>query len=289
MKPEELLQAGKLDEALTELQTAVKAKPADAKLRVFLFQMLCVLGKWERAMTQLNVAADMDPSTLLMAQVCRPALNCEALRTEIFAGKRMPMVLGEPEQWMGLLVQAANLAGQGKFGEAEQLRDQAFEAAPTVSGTIEGKESASFEWIADADTRLGPMLEAIVDGRYYWVPFTRIKEILLEEPKDLRDMVWAPANLLWTNGGHAVALIPTRYPGSETSPDPAIRLARKTDFIDKPSGSCFGLGQRMLATDAGEFPLLQVRRIVLNNAPTAPDGRQLAGDTIEGKLVGGDV
>lgn len=301
MKPEELVQAGRLDEALTELQNTVKAKPADSKLRVFLFQLLCVLGRWERAMTQLNVAADMDPSTLLMAQVCRPALNCEALRTEIFAGRRMPLVMGEPEEWVGLLLQSANLAGLGRYAEAEAIRDRALEAAPTVSGTIEceggsgagGADATSgFEWIADADTRLGPMLEAIIDGRYYWVPFTRIKELRIEAPKDLRDVVWAPANVLWTNGGHAVALIPTRYPGSEASEDPAVRLARKTDWDDRGHGSFFGLGQRVYATDAGEYSLLSIRRVVLNNAMTAPGpkpGAVGAGDAASVSLRAGEI
>jgi type VI secretion system protein ImpE len=110
----------------------------------------------------------------------------------------------------------------------------------------------------DGDTRLGPMLEAIIDGRYYWVPFTRIKEIRIEEPKDLRDVVWAPANILWTNGGHAVALIPSRYVGSEASSDPSIRMARKTEWDDKGHGSFFGVGQKTFVTDTGEHSLLQI-------------------------------
>lgn len=285
MTPEELVRAGKVDEALVALQNAVKAKPADPKLRVFLFQLLCVTGKWERAMTQLNVAADMDPSTLLMAQVCRPALNCEALRSQIFAGKRLPIVLGEPTEWMGWLFQAASLAGQGKYADAESLREKAFEAAPTVSGQINDQP---FEWLADADTRLGPMLEAIVDGKYYWVPFTRVKEILLEEPKDLRDVVWAPANIMWTTGGHSVALIPTRYPGSELSADPAIRFARKTDWDDRGHGCFFGLGQRLFATDQGDFPILQVRRIALNNELTSASGAPLT-DREQSSTILGDI
>ena len=38
-------------------------------------------------------------------------------------------------------------------------------------------EDSAFEWIADADDRLGPVLEAIVNGRYYWVPFERVRRI----------------------------------------------------------------------------------------------------------------
>ena len=57
---EAAVRAGDPQGALPHLTAAVRAKPADAKLRVFLAQLLCVLGQWERAHTQLNVVADMD-------------------------------------------------------------------------------------------------------------------------------------------------------------------------------------------------------------------------------------
>jgi type VI secretion system protein ImpE len=267
MQAEELLRLGKVNEALAALKDAVKARPADAKLRVFLFQMFCVTGEWERAMTQLNVAAEMDPANLLMAQVCSAALNAEALRAQIFAGQRLPLMLGEPAEWMGWLVQANQLAGAGKLAQGAALRDKALEAAPTTAGTIDGK---AFEWISDADQRLGPMLEAIIEGKYYWVPFTRIKQIDIEPPKDLRDVVWLPAHLTWTTGADQVALLPVRYPGSERSSDPAIQLARKTDWSER-EGWAFGLGQRLFATDVDDFPILQARRIVLDNPAPGAD------------------
>ncbi len=280
MQASDLLREGKIDEALARLQDGVRASPADPKLRVFLFQLLCVLGKWDRAMTQLNVAAEMDPKTLLMAQVCRPALNCEALRTQIFQGKRQPLVLGEPEEWVGWLIQAAMLIGSGRYADAGPLREKALEAAPAISGTINGQP---FEWIADADGRLGPMLEAIIDGRYYWVPLTKVRTISIDVPTDLRDVVWIPAQIVWTNGGNAVALLPVRYAGSEASADPAIRLARRTDWQEPAPGLLIGLGQRMLATDLEEHPILQVRQIELNN-PMAPG---VAPDAGAGAAAGG--
>ncbi|MHC4326995.1 MAG: tetratricopeptide repeat protein [Planctomycetota bacterium] len=60
VKAEELLRSGQLHEALAALESEVRADPANAKLRVFLFQLLCVLGDWERALTQLNTAAELD-------------------------------------------------------------------------------------------------------------------------------------------------------------------------------------------------------------------------------------
>jgi type VI secretion system protein ImpE len=89
----------------------------------------------------------------------------------------------------------------------------------------------------------------------------RLRSIAIEPPADLRDVVWTPAELTLANGGQTVGLIPTRYAGSETSADPAVRLARKTVWLDQGDELFFGQGQRMLATDAGEHPLMAVRQI----------------------------
>ena len=78
----------------------------------------------------------------------------------------------------------------GQFAAAARLREQAFAAAPATCGRVDGQ---SFQWIADADSRLGPMLEVIIADRYFWVPFCRIRRIALEKPTDLRDLVWLPA------------------------------------------------------------------------------------------------
>ena len=264
---EETLRDGDIATALKLLQEKVRAVPADAKPRIFLFQLLAVMGQWERALNQLDVAATLDASALAMAQTYREALHCELLRAEVFAGKRSPMVFGEPELWLALLIESLLLTARGQTAQAQKLRDDAFEAAPGSPGTIDG---VAFEWIADADMRLGPILEAIVNGRYYWIPFSRLSRIDIEEPADLRDVVWMPAHFEFTNGGEAVGLIPSRYPASETSADGAVCLARKTVWEEMSPGVFHGFGQRVHTTEAGEHPLMDVRKIVLGDSAAAP-------------------
>jgi len=260
----EQLKQGDPEGALRALQAEVRANPADAKRRVFLFQLLCVLGQWDRALSQLNVAGELDAGTLGMVQVYREALASEALRAEVFAGRRSPLIFGEPEQWMAVLLEALRVGAGGETDQSQSLREQAFEQAPASGGMLDGQR---FEWIADADPRLGPMLEAVVNGRYYWVPLHRIAEIRFEKPVDLRDLVWLPVELKWANGGEAVGLVPARYPGSEQADDPSLKLGRRTEWLDAGAGAFVGCGQRMLATDAGEFPLMECRSIVLDAAP----------------------
>jgi len=260
---ESSLRHGDLSAALAQLQEQIRDKPANAKLRIFLFQLLCVRGEWERALNQLKVASGLDPAALAMAQMYGEAVRCEAIRTDVFNGKKVPMVFGEPAQWLALLIESLLVAGRGEVQKAQELRLRAFEEANTSTGEINGQP---FEWIADADSRLGPVLEAVINGKYYWVPFDRLSGVTVEEPEDLRDMVWMPAQLQFENGGESVALIPTRYPGSEASDDGLIALARKTVWQEVAPDAHHGLGQRILATDAVDVPLLELRKLVVHAA-----------------------
>jgi type VI secretion system protein ImpE len=263
---ERSVREGDLAGALMALQEQVRKAPAKADLRVFLFQLLSVLGEWDRALTQLNVAAELDAATLAMAQMYRETLRSERLRADVFAGRRSPVVFGEPEEWMALLVESLLVTGTPRAGEADSLRARAFEAAPPTAGSLDGKR---FEWIADADMRLGPVCEAIINGKYYWVPFGRFSKVVIEPPADLRDFVWMPAQFHFANGGEAVGVIPTRYPGSEASAEPEIRLARRTEWIEDPPGVFSGLGQRVFTTNDGDHPLLDVRTILVGDQPAA--------------------
>lgn len=260
---EELVRAGRLDDALKTLSERVRAEPNIARHRIFLFQLLTLRGEWSRALTQLNVVGEMDASALLMVNTCRPLLQCEALRTEVFAGAVSPVIFGEPKSWVAGLVQALKLDQQGKAAEAEAARAAAFEQAEGVAGSLDGEP---FEWIADADSRLGPCLELIVNGRYGWVPWTHLRKLSIEAPSDLRDLVWAAAQITWAAGGETIGFIPVRYEGSQSQADPLLQMARKTEWRDLGSGDYAGLGQRLLTTDRGDHPLLEVREIVLGSA-----------------------
>lgn len=257
---ERTLKDGDPAAALAQLQERVRANPADPELRIFLFQLLCVLGQWSRALNQLDVASSLDPAAIAMAQTYGDAVRCEAVRDGVFAGKTSPMVFGQPDQWLALLIESLLVAGRGEPERSEELRSRAFDEAPTTGGDINGRR---FQWIADADSRLGPVLEAIINGRYYWVPFSRMARIEIEPPADLRDMVWTPAHLHFENGGESIALVPTRYPGSPASEDGLIQLARKTVWEEIAPGVHRGLGQRIIATDVDDVPLMEIRSLSL--------------------------
>jgi len=262
-KSEELFGAGDLAGCIVELQSEVRRQPADSKLRVFLAQLLMLTGDWERALNQLSVAADLDAGALPMKHAYSAAIQCERLRADVFAGRRSPLVFGEPLPWIASLLQALALDADGKASEAASVRSAALEQAAPTAGTING---APCEWIADADSRLGPILEVLLNGAYYWVPFERIQSVSIEAPSDARDLVWVPAQFTWSNGGEAMGMLPVRYPGSERSDDAAIRMSRKTEWRALGGEQYAGLGQRVLTSDSEELGVLEIRQIVLGPA-----------------------
>ena len=263
MTPEDHLKVGDPQSALDALQVLVRSKPGDAKLRIFLFQLLCVMGDWTRAIRQLKLCGELDPGTLQMAQAYREAIICEVYREKVFAGEKAPLVFGEPQEWLAWLIEAQKLLSTGNATAAADLRGKAFDAAPASAGEFDG---IPVEWIADADMRFGPVLEAVVNGRYFWLPFAQISKIIFDPPTDLRDAVWTAATITLANEGAVVALIPTRYPSSGQTGTPAEKMARATSWIEMGAGTFAGIGQRQLSTDQGDVALMDARLITFNGA-----------------------
>lgn len=260
------LKDGKLDQTLQLLQQAVRAQPADAARRVFLFQLLAVMGQWERAVSQLDVVAELDAAAVPMVHAYREVIRCERWREQAFAGTRAPLLFGTPAPWMVQLIDALRVDAGGDGAAAARLRAAALAAAPAVEGSIDG---APFAWLADADPRLGPVLELISNGNYYWLPMQHIAQLRLDAPADLRDQVWMPAMLTLTNGGELVGFVPTRYPGSAASGDDGVLLARRTTWVAQGADVQFGLGQRLFATDVDDYALMDTRSITFVHPLTA--------------------
>ncbi|NOY76010.1 MAG: tetratricopeptide repeat protein [Kiritimatiellaeota bacterium] len=261
MEYEDLIRQGELSSALSELQQAIRKKPADSSLRVLFFQLLVVMGDWDRASTQLAVAGDMSGELKLLSSLYSQAILCEKVRLEVFSGKRTPIIFGEPEEWMASMIQALAMAADGNHSAAAELSQKALENAPTTSGSLDGTK---FDWIMDMDSRLGPLLEVVMNGAYYWISFSNVKKMIITEPSHLVDFVWVSVALTLANGTAMSGLVPVRYSGTLESNDHNLLMSRKTDWREPIPGYYNGLGQRMFATNVSETALLDVRELELD-------------------------
>jgi len=255
--------SGTLAEQLQELTVRVKKDASSAKLRTHLFQLLCVMGNWQRALAQLQVCAQLDAKALPMAQTYREAIRCELYRIEVFAGRRTPQVMGQPPKWIGSLIEAFRHDSDGNSTAAAALRGKAMDEAEPAACKVDDSDC---EWLTDGDSRIGPVCEVIANGQYYWLPFESCQAIRLEAPADLRDKVWAPGEVLLPNEGRVPVLIPTRYP--ETAASDAVnaddlKLARLTEWSELGPDMWHGLGQRVWMSDEGEHAILDSRSITM--------------------------
>ena len=255
---DELMRAGDLDGARAALIEGVKKAPGDQSIRMFLFQLQCLSGEWDKAQTHLRTLASLSPEAQMLAVTYNIAIEAERARAEVFAGKGPPALLVSSSAWAGDLAAALAAGSRGDAAEAAEKRERAFDAAPDTPGDLDG---VAFDWIGDGDARFGPSLEAIIAGRWGLVPFDAIESVKSEGPRDLRDLVWLPAQVAFKTGQSVNAMLPVRYPGSESAEDTAIRMARRTDWRDESWGPA-GLGQHEWSMSGGEdVGLLSLRRL----------------------------
>ncbi|KWA70832.1 ImpE/SciE family protein [Burkholderia ubonensis] len=243
-----------LAEQIARIESRIRAQPTTASHRWALFQLLCVTGDWTRAVLQLQTWAKLEPRQTQTAQAFRDLIRAERWRQKVFAGHERPGFVAEPAVWVKEMIGALRLAADGQSGAADDARERALDTAPPISART---QQCIAGWIADSDTRLGPICEVITAGHYRWVPFTELAAWHISLPKHLIDLVWTPCVLTLTDGSDIRGFMPARYPGSEAATD-TLRLGGETVWEESGRTAVIALGQKTWTTDQGDFGLFEL-------------------------------
>ncbi|NHV24691.1 type VI secretion system accessory protein TagJ [Burkholderia sp. D-99] len=243
-----------LADQIARIETSIRSQPTTAPHRWALFQLLCIVGEWSRAMQQLQVWAKLDPDQARTAQMYRDLIRAERWRTKVVEDREHPGAIHAPLPWTDALLNAIRHAADGQVEQADIVRDSAFRAAPNVPLVAPQGHAA---WIADSDSRFGPVCEFITAGHYRWVPFADLAAWRVSQPAQPIDLVWAPCTLTLVDGSLIHGFMPARYPGSETGSD-AVRLGRETLWRDIGRTGVVALGQKTWATELGDFSLFEL-------------------------------
>lgn len=271
---EAALKAGDVGAALTAVKASIRREPADEDLRLLLCQILAVQGDWESAATHLKALSELTGRQSPLPLVYHAVVQGEMARREVFAGRRVPTVLGEPPEWMALQVQGLQHAVRGEWAAAAGCQQRVRDAVPETAGFVNG---VPFEWIMDADSRMEFIFELILGDTYYWVPQARLRSIEISKPETLRDLIWARAAVTFANGGATHGFIPVRYPLSSGTPD-ACRLGRTTEWEERAPGYLTGSGQRFWTTSReNDYPVLDVTSLTLSTPDEAPPAEEETG------------
>lgn len=232
----EYYRAGQLGEAIKALGDEVRSNPLDAKRRTFLFELLCFAGEYDRAEKHLDVLANFDPKSLPASLLYRSAIHAERTRQEMFRSGSFP---------------------------AKR------EASPDRTGALNGKP---FEYLGDADDRIGDSIEMFIAGSYTWVPTKYIERLEIEPPQNLRDLLWARARVdaspefRFQELGEV--LLPAIAPLSYLANDDAVKLGRVSLWEPGNDSTEHLFGQKLLLVDGEEIPLLEVRSVIFNPSHT---------------------
>lgn len=257
---EEALRSGDLSGALAAVKDSVRAKPGDGDLRLVLSHLAALSGEWESAVKQLKLYGDLatDDQRQLLVITVTSQIEAETQRAEVLAGKREPLIFGDPLPWVADLIQMHRHLHAGEIDAALQCRDKVTDAAESVSGRIDGKH---FPWLGDTDSRFPAVFEAVIGGSYYWLPVQRLLGVRLTEPKTLRDLIWLPVNFEFTNGGDSPGFLCARYPSSEKSGDADLVLSRGTAWDEPAPGLVIAKGQKVFTDGENDYSLLEIRKI----------------------------
>jgi type VI secretion system protein ImpE len=256
----QLFDSGNLAGAIDALTQDLKAHPADAARRTFLFELLSFAGQWDRAAKQLDVIAHQNVESELGAQVYQNLLHAEGLRARVFTQGLKPEFLLDPPAYVELHLAALNCLRENRPGDAESLLDQSLEARPTLRGQI-GEEP--FEEFFDCDDVLAPVLELMLIRDYIWLPLEQVQELEISRPERPRDLLWAPVRVVLTDGTQRRAYMPTRYFGSHEHPDDQVKLGRMTDWRASEGGPVQGVGQRQFLAGENAFAALELPNVTL--------------------------
>jgi type VI secretion system protein ImpE len=261
MDAKELFDAGNLSEAIEQVTQDVKSNPRELKSRIFLFELLCFAGEFQRADRQLDAIAQTsgDVKVEMGVQAYRSALQAETARHGFFTGtNRMPKFFSEPPAYAAIHIEAAAKLRENQPEPLEKLLQEGERLRSPVRGESNGKRFGDFK---DGDDLICPFLEVFFQSDYFWLPFEQIKSMEIQQPSTLRDLLWTPIKVELRDRPLGNVLVPALYYGSHRDPNDLIKLGRMTDWKSIGNETLLGLGQRTFFADDNECPLLEVRKI----------------------------
>jgi type VI secretion system protein ImpE len=261
MGAKELFDNGDLRGAIDQLTQDLKTNPREARSRIFLFELLCFAAEFDRAGRQLDAIAQLSSNVQVEmgVQVYRNLLQAELARSAFFDGKSLqPKFVSEPPPYAGLHLEAAVKLRQNQLQDFENLLDESSDLRTPLQGQIDG---SPFSDLRDGDDLLGPFLEVLFHADYVWVPFEHIKQLQIQAPRTLRDLIWIPAKIELRNQPPGDVYLPVQYHRSASHSDDRVKLGRMTDWKKVGEGTHLGAGQRMFLVDDTEQALLQIRNI----------------------------
>ena len=252
------LDAGNLSGAIESAIKLVKTNPTSDAGRIFLFELSCFSGDWERADRQLEVIGHQDVSAMIGSKIYQQNLKAERDRMKYFSDGLMPELMTAKPEYVDDLISANNRVREGNMPEARRILDDVEEKRPAFRCKVNGEEYSDFR---DYNDLTMCVFEALHKDSYMWIPFEQVTKIEFFRPKTLRDLYWVQAKVDLVSGIGGEMFIPALYSGSWKSDNDQVRLGRMTDWRELGEEIFIGEGTRLFWMDGKDKAILDIETI----------------------------
>ncbi len=236
-----LLDEGRLDDAVAALGARVRSRPADHAARTSLAELLCLSGAFERAEAQLAIVAQQTVDRPVAIARLRHLIRAATAREAWFADGAVPALIGEPTPLQRTAIELAVAMRAGDGARIAALLEQAEDARPRLSGSMDGE---AFDDWRDADDRSAWFFEILTnDGGYLWVDPASIAGLRFSPAARPIDLLWRETRMSLRDGRVADIVVPAQYAFLPDTSQ-AHRLGRETGW-QEVHGASVGLGQRL--------------------------------------------
>lgn len=254
--------SGNLKGAVESALKLVKTNPTDDSARIFLFELSCFSGDWERAARQLDVIGHQEVNAMIGSKIYTENFEAERARMEFFAKGTKPEFLMPPPAYVQDLVVANHSLVNGNEAQARELIDSVEEKRPAFKCSVNGEDFSDFR---DYNDLTMCVFEAILKGQYMWLPIEQIEKIEFFERKWLRDVYWMQAQVEMTNGTNGEMFLPALYANSWKNEDDQIRLGRAVDWREAGDDIYVGEGIKLFWMDGRDKTILDLKTLEFNH------------------------
>jgi type VI secretion system protein ImpE len=253
-----LFDAGDLTGAIESVLNFVRANPTNIPARIFLFELSCFSGDWDRANKQLDVIGHQDTNAMIGSMIYRQNFKAEGDRIRYFSDSLQPGILAPPPTYVGDLIQANNRVREGNTAEARALLDKIEEERPAFKALVNGIEVSDFR---DYNDLTMCIFEVIFKDQYVWLPMEQVSKVEFFKPKSLRDLYWIQAQVELVEGTNGEMFFPSLYSGSWKHENDQVRLGRMTDWRDLGDDLFIGEGTKLFWMDGKDRSILDIETI----------------------------
>ena len=252
------LDKGNLSAAIESAINLVKTNPTNEAARIFLFELSCFAGDWERAERQLEVIGHQDTDAMIGSKIYQGNFHGERDRLKYFSEGQKPEFMSPKPAYLDTLMAANNRLREGNAEEARQLLDEVEENRPAFKVSINGEGFSDFR---DYNDLTMCVFEVLLRGSYLWIPFEQVQKIDFFKPKTLRDLYWIQTKVELINGTNGEMFIPALYPNTWKSSNDQVRLGRMTDWRDVGAETYAGEGMRIFWMDGRDKSILDIETL----------------------------